>query len=203
MGPARAAAASARSAERLTTVIAAAPARVKASTIARAAPPPPSTHTLRPLNVDTLSRQRGDESFTVRAVALQSAVADGYDGVDASKCRCRRIELVDQVGDGFLVRHRDREASKAEHAHRVQRRARSAGLDLERGVHPVDSGGGESGIVKRGREAVTHRAADDGGKSSGRRDHPSNPRSRACCTLISCCSLVAAKTWRPSSSATT
>ena len=95
-------------------MIAAAPARVKRiDDRSRCAACTQHAHAAA-RDVDTLSRQRRDEAGTVGAVALQSAVADRYDGVDASQCRCSRIELVDEVGDGFLVRHRDRQAAEAE-----------------------------------------------------------------------------------------
>ena len=62
MPPANDAAASARSVERLTTVIDAAPARATASTIARAAPPAPSTHTRLSGDVDTVGRRARQRS---------------------------------------------------------------------------------------------------------------------------------------------
>ena len=121
-------------------MIRAAPPRATASTIARAAPPAPSTHDALAGDLDTLRGQRGDEPGAVGAVALQPPVAERHDRVDAAQRGRRRVELVDQRGDVLLVRHRHRETTEAEHAHRVERGRGVARRDLERDVHPVDSG---------------------------------------------------------------
>ena len=143
--------------------------------------------------------QRGDEAGAVGAVPREPPVAERHDGVDAAQRGGRRVEHVDGVGDVLLVRHGHRQTTEAEHAHRRRGPPPAlAGRDVERHVHPVDAGRGERRVVQRRRQAVANGAADDGGQLGCGRDHPSSPRSRACCTLTSCCSSVAANTWWPS-----
>ena len=155
-------------------------------------------------DLDAVGSQRGDEAGTIGAVPLEPTVADRHDGVDAAQRGGRRVELVDQRGHGLLVRHGDRQTTEAQHAHRLEG---CAGIAAARPRTPRTPSRARWRRSRRCAAPATGCGAR--GCRSRRpawwwpRSPSSSPRSRACCTLTSCCSSVAANTWRPSSSATT
>ena len=110
----------------------------------------------------------------------------------------RRLQSVDGVDDGGLVRHRDRHPRDPQHAHRLDCLAASAVRHVERGVRPVDPRRSERGPMDDRRQAVGDGRSDQDGEAAqcgDRSRRPGHePGSRAFSTLASCCSLVEANT---------
>ena len=150
--------------------------------------PGPDHRDLSSIDLDASCCQRRHETRAVgtRPDEFVTVPADGVHRVQGPRCR---IETIDCTGDIFLERHRDRQASDPEKAHRRQRR--SCIGDVKRGIRPVDAGCVECGLVNCRRQAVRHRRADD--RSDPWRAHPppnSTPANSR--MLASCCSNVAA-----------
>ena len=157
------AACSARSAFRLSTVMSAAPARPSASITERAAPPAPMTamraprrrHPLVPARRRIRRRRcwnrRGSSPSQLTVLTDRNVRAAGSS----------RSTALATVG---LVRHRDRQTAQIRgQPHRVERVRGPPERHVERGVHPVDTGGVEGRLVDDRREAVRDRRADDAG----------------------------------------
>ena len=148
--------------DRLTTAIAGRAGAASASMTARPRPRHRAPRSA-PTDRHILRGQRRDEPGTVGAVPLQPSIARRHDGVDAAQRRRRRIELVDQRGDVLLVRHRDRQPTEPQRAHRVERRTGAPGATSNAVYTQSSPSAANAGVVQRRRQAVAHRAADDRG----------------------------------------
>ena len=161
----------------------------------------------RARHVDADRCERTDEPGAVGA-RPDEPVAVPTHRVHRLQGPCRRIEPIDRRRHISLVRHRDRHPTDAEHPHRLDRCAAVAGRDIECGVGPVDArpprtrrgGWRATGCARRVNRSTPR--GQDRERSSTNPGH-SRPASSAARTLASCCSLVAANTWLPSSSPST
>jgi len=148
--------------------------------------------------------EAGEESDAVGVLGADPTVVDTHKTVGRPERLDRIGALVGCRGDTILVRHRDRHATEAQGAHRVDGGGGIAGADRERHIDPVESDRCERGVVDRRRQRMPDRIADDGRNSGMPVDHP-QPRSFSTqtATFALCSSMVTANEWVPSSSVST
>ena len=100
-----------------------------------------------PTHLHALRSQGFDEAVSVGRMAGQGPARIGDHCVDATQRRRRRSQLVNGGGDLFFVWRRDGEATDAERAHRLKGECGRAGRDVEGDVGPLETSGGERGVV--------------------------------------------------------
>ena len=190
----------ARSGDRTTIVTDPTPIRPSARTQARAAPPAPVRQRPAPSRVD--AQVFGEEALEPGRIGVvpDEVLALDDDGVDGPQELGVRGPLVDGVGDGLLVRHRDVRAGGAEGTEAGDRGGDLPGLDGHRHVHPVQTRRGERRVVDHGRQAAADRPADHAGHARGAADGGRGPAySLHAARFASCSSRLRPNSWCPSS----